>query len=68
MGNTDSTYTYTVTNGPDADGHYAARVYRNEKHVKTVYDEERSRAIDRVRGWIAADRTFDPDDVETFSA
>lgn len=57
-------YTLVVTNEPDGDGHYAARVHVDGVQAKVVFDSDRAEAIARATRWAQADAAYDPSDVQ----
>jgi hypothetical protein len=63
----DSVYTVKITNSPDGDGDYAARIYVDGSMTpaKTFYDKVRDGLEDRAREWVETHRLYDADNVET---
>ena len=57
-------YTLEVTNTPDGDGDFCARIYKHGQAVKTFYRRERTEAVLEARRWVSRDQGFDPGDVE----
>ena len=55
----EQSYTASVETQPDSDGHYRARVYLNEKWLKTFYNSDRDKAIADARKYVEWHREHD---------